>query len=76
MDIPVVRDEESHSFYHILKFIKPDWYILSIGVFLYGVIGAGYPIFGALVAHASIVSPVSNFLHYNINQYYNVCFRC
>jgi len=54
-DTPILRDQENYSFYHILKFIKPDWYIISIGVFLYGIIGAGYPIFGALMAYVSTV---------------------
>ena len=57
-DTPILTDPVNPSFYHILKFIKPDWYIIFIGVLLYGVMGAGYPIFGALMAHVSSVSPL------------------
>jgi len=57
-DTPILMDQENYSFYRILKFIKPDWYIISIGVFLYGIIGAGYPICGALMAYLSTVSLV------------------
>jgi len=57
-DTPILRDQENYSFYHILKFIKHDWYIISIGVLFYGIIGAGYPIFGALMAYVSTVSLV------------------
>ena len=44
------------GFFHILKYLKPDWYLVVAGVSLYGVIGACYPIIGALMANVNDVS--------------------
>ena len=69
-----LRDQANPSGFSILKFIKRDWYLVLIGVFLYGVIGVGYPIYGAVIAHVSAVSSVCacSFLH---DLHYKVYFR-
>ena len=59
-EAPTLRDQENPSFFHILKFIKQEWYMVLIGVFLYGVIGVAYPIYGAVIAHVTIVSLFMN----------------
>ena len=41
------------------RFVRPDWVIVLTGVVLYGIIGATYPIIGALMANVNAVSMLS-----------------
>ena len=58
-ELYILREQEKTSFFHIVKFIWPDWHLILAGVVFYSVIGASYPIIGALVAHVNNVSPIS-----------------
>ena len=55
----ILMDQKETSFFHIVKFIWPDWHLVMTGVIFYSVIGASYPIIGALMAHVNNVSPIS-----------------
>ena len=41
---------------NLWKFIRPDWFIVMIGVIFYAIIGATYPIVGVLIANVNAVS--------------------
>ena len=41
---------------NLWKFIRPDWFIVLIGVIFYAIIGATYPIVGVLIANVNTVS--------------------
>ena len=41
---------------NLWKFIRPDWFIVLIGVIFYAIIGATYPTVGVLIANLNAVS--------------------